>query len=377
MNSIGTLLRLTTFGESHGKAMGGILDGIPAGICLDFDKINKEIARRRPGQSSVTTSRAEDDAVEFLSGISEKGFTLGTPIGFIVRNKDHRSSDYNENRFKFRPNHADYTYIQKYGLRDHRGGGRSSARETVSWVIGAAITRQWLEKEGISVSAILSGVGDIALPDPFASLKENPESPAILLDDQEIQQKMVDKIAEAKKAGDSVGGSVACLITGLRPGVGEPMFDKLQSRLAGAMLSLNAVKSFEYGLGAESARKTGSESADIFHRSNGISFKTNYSGGIQGGISNGLPVYFSVAFKPTPTLLKDLETVDINGNPTILKAKGRHDPCVALRGVPVVEALAVLVIGDMLRLRKSNVCFRDFTDDEFSSTDDLSISYRL
>lgn len=355
--------------------MGGILDGMPAGIRLDFDRINEEIARRRPGQSTLTTARNEQDCVEFLSGISEKGLTLGTPIGFIVRNTDHRSGDYDENRFKFRPNHADFTYMQKYGIRDHRGGGRSSARETVSWVIAAAVVRQWLEKCGISVGAILSQVGDIRLPDPFKTLKSDPSASPAFDDDQTLHLAMLDEIARVKKNGDSVGGRVSCIITGLKPGVGEPMFDKLQSRLAAAMLSLNAVKSFEYGLGAESASSYGLDTADIFTVNNdrtdyGVTSKTNYSGGIQGGISNGLPVYFSVAFKPTPTVLTDLPTVDAHGNPTVLKAKGRHDPCVALRGVPVVESLAVLVVADMLRLSMSYPTYSDYKDDNLSGIND-------
>lgn len=354
MNTFGKALTLTTFGESHGKAMGGILDGMPPGVSVDMDIIRRDMERRRPGSSSLTTSRREPDEVEILSGISADGRTLGTPIGFIIRNHNQHSSDYDDYADKFRPNHADFTYQKKYGLREYRGGGRASARETVSWVAAASIVRQWLAQLGISVTAVLSAVGKVALPDPFATITHHPELPPRLDLDEETHNKMLEEIAAAKRNGDSVGGKAACLVTGLPVGLGEPMFDKLQSRLAAAMLSLNAVKGFEYGLGMRSAEAYGSETSDLFNpdaKKTGEPITlTNFSGGIQGGISNGMPVYFSVAFKPTPTLLRDIETVNTKWEPVVLKARGRHDPCVALRGVPVVEALAILTIGDMLKI---------------------------
>lgn len=329
MNTFGRNIRLTTFGESHGKAMGGILDGVPGGVRIDMDLILRETARRRPGQSRLVTARNEQDIPEILSGVTDDMITLGTPIGFIVRNTDQRSRDYGEMSRMYRPNHADYTYDMRYGLHEARGGGRASARETVNWVIGGAIARQLPCMRGIEIHARLSAVGGVE-----GSLEE-----------------LAKEIERAMKRGDSIGGIVECEVTGVPAGVGNPVFGKLHSRLAQAMMSINAAKGFEYGDGFRAASMRGSEHADIFTSLDGkIVTRSNHSGGIQGGISNGMPINFRVAFKPTPTLLTDIETVDKDGNPCILKGKGRHDPCVALRAVPVVEAMAALTICDELIL---------------------------
>ena len=322
MNTFGQRLRLTTFGESHGPAMGGILDGVPPRFKIDFEALQKGLDRRRPGQSTLTTARNEADRPEFLSGLTSDGVTLGTPIGFIVRNSDHRSSDYSATLL--RPNHADYTYMLRYGIRDHRGGGRASARETVNWCVGGEIARQLLASKGIAISARLISVG-------------GRES-----DFEEI-------IAAAKRNGDSVGAVVGCVINGMPGGVGDPVFGKLHARLAQAIMSINAAKGFDYGLGFESANQLGSDVVDFFRcDEDGIHTTTNYSGGIQGGISNGQDIWFRVAFKPTPTLMRDVVTVDIDGEEHVLKAAGRHDPCVGVRAVPVVEAMAALTIADAM-----------------------------
>ena len=351
MNSFGLNLRLTTFGESHGKAIGGIIDGFPPGFKIDFYDLSKAIAERRPGSSINVTQRQEDDMPEFLSGINEEGITLGTPIGFIIRNKDSHSRDYDELETKYRPNHADYTYDARYGMRDHRGGGRSSARETANWVVAGALANQLLKKKGISVSAILSSVGNISFTKRIIeNLSISPLNlKEFLLTDNEKAQ-IEDEIASAKRNGDSIGGIITCLITGVKAGMGNPVFDKLQSRLAQAMLSINAVKGFEYGLGTSISSKFGSEILDTFDviDSGDIITKSNFSGGIQGGISNGMPIFFNVFFKPTPTILKELNTIDNNKNRVTLKMTGRHDPCVAVRGVPVVKAMASLVLADFM-----------------------------
>ena len=350
MNTIGNKLRLTTFGESHGPAMGGIIDGFPPNFKINFDELYCEIAKRAPGSSSLVTQRNEKDIPEFLSGITENGLTLGTPIGYIVRNSDNRSKDYSELEEKYRPNHADYTYDAKYGIRDYRGGGRSSARETVNWVIAGALAQQWLIENGISIQAELTAVGAISFAeelkhkfstDPFAGYEfKVPE---------EIKKQMDDQILQAKSNGDSVGGLVTCLIKGIKAGVGSPVFEKLHSRIAMAMMSINAAKGFEYGLGMASSKSFGSQTLDIFETENNqVKTSSNFSGGIQGGISNGMPIYFNVAFKPTPTIMKELKTIDTKGNKTTLKMTGRHDPCVAVRAVPVVKALTALVVMDAL-----------------------------
>ncbi|MCM1490510.1 MAG: chorismate synthase [Muribaculum sp.] len=330
MNTFGRNLRLTTFGESHGKAMGGIIDGIPAGVALSMDIILKETARRRPGQSHLVTARNEKDIPEFLSGLTDDMVTLGTPIGFMVRNTDQHSSDYDEMASLYRPNHADFTYDCRYGIRDPRGGGRSSARETLNWVIAGAIARQLPCMESISINAGIVAIGQVS----------------------GSYDAMMAEVERAMKEGDSVGGVIKCVVSGVPAGIGNPVFGKLHARLAAAMMSINAAKGFEYGDGFAAAAMRGSEQADIFTSDNGnITTITNHSGGIQGGISNGNDLIFRVAFKPTPTLLQDIPTVDKDGKPAILKGKGRHDPCVALRAVPVVEAMTALTLADELLMK--------------------------
>lgn len=352
MNTFGKHLTLTTFGESHGPAMGGVIDGFPPGYKIDFEALYAEVAKRRPGQSALVTARNESDRPEFLSGISPEGITIGTPIGFIVRNSDHHSGDYDEMARIYRPNHADYTYICKYGIRDHRGGGRSSARETVNWVVAGALANQWLLTKGISVEAVLTQVGAVSAGDVFEDAMKHPDCPVSLDISPELRKAMEEEVMLAKKGGDSVGGRVGCLITGLPAGVGSPVADKLHAALAAAMMSINAAKGFEYGIGFRSASSFGSDTADSFvpaeYPGAPLRTATNYSGGIQGGISNGMPIFFSVAFKPTPTLMKPLSTVDASGNAATLNPAGRHDPCVAVRAVPVVKAMASLVIADFL-----------------------------
>lgn len=351
MNTFGKRLTLTTFGESHGPAMGGVVDGFPPGMKVDFELLYEEVAKRRPGQSVLTTARNEADRPEFLSGISTDGVTLGTPIGFIVRNSDHRPGDYDEMARVFRPNHADYTYIAKYGIRDPRGGGRQSARETVNWVVAGALAQQWLAAKGITVESALTTAGGVTAGDVFDGLMTNPEEPFTLKVNHDIQLAMEEEIFLAKKRGDSIGGAVSCCISGVPAGVGGPVADKLHARLAAAMMSINATKGFEYGLGFRAASSRGSETSDRFvpnGTGRDLHTSTNYSGGIQGGISNGMPIFFRVAFKPTPTLLMPVDTVDTGGNPTVLKPAGRHDPCVALRAVAVVKAMAALTVMDLM-----------------------------
>lgn len=349
MNTFGTKLRITTFGESHGPAIGGIIDGFPAGFKIDFDKINSEVSKRSPGSSPLVTQRKESDVPELLSGISTDGITLGTPIGFIIRNSDNRSKDYSELEEKYRPNHADYTYDIKYGIRDYRGGGRASARDTANWVVAGAFASQWLEKHDITVYSSLTGVGSIDFtPEILKSLSCNPYSNPSLEISEETRNQMEQEIENARMEGDSIGGKVTCVISGLKAGIGDPVFDKLHARLALAMMSINAAKGFEYGLGSKLAECKGSETLDIFSSSDEGITKTNYSGGIQGGISNGMPVFFTVSFKPTPTIMKEVNTINKRGENVTLKMKGRHDPCVAVRAVAVVKAMAALTIADFL-----------------------------
>lgn len=350
MNSFGKNLRITTFGESHGPAIGGVIDGFPSGFKINFEELFEEISKRSPGSSTLVTQRKESDRPEFLSGINEDGITLGTSIGFIIRNSDNRGKDYSELADKYRPNHADYTYDAKYGLRDYRGGGRASARETANWVVAGALAQQWLKKQGITIQSVLSGVGNKDFSNLITdTLSTSPFNHLDLELTEEMKKEMEQEILKAKNEGDSVGGKVSCLALGLNPGVGEPIFDKLQARLAQAMLSINAAKGFEYGLGMESAHKRGSEILDTFNTLDGKVFtETNYSGGLQGGITNGMPVFFNVAFKPTPTIMTELLTIDKNQNKTILKMKGRHDPCVAVRAVAVVKAMTALTLADFL-----------------------------
>ena len=354
MNSFGRIFRLTTFGESHGEAIGGVIDGMPAGIDIDLDFIQSELNRRRPGQSQLTTSRQEADKVELLSGVFE-GKSTGCPIGFIVRNTNQHSNDYDNMRSLFRPSHADYTYQTKYGIRDHRGGGRSSARITISRCVGGALAKLVLRQKGISVQAYTSQVGHIALDRDYQryDLSLTDMNP-VRCPDPEKAALMEDLILKVKGEGDTIGGVITCVIKGCPVGLGEPEFGKLHASLGQAMLSINAVKGFEYGEGFEGVTARGSEQNDIFRSENGrITTVTNHSGGIQGGISNGQDIYFRVAFKPVATLLQEQETVDMDGNPTTLTAKGRHDPCVLPRAVPVVESMAAMVILDNILLKNS------------------------
>lgn len=348
MNSFGEIFRVTTFGESHGAAVGGVIDGMPADIAIDIDRVQQELNRRRPGQSSIVTPRDEKDRVKILSGIFE-GKTTGTPIGFIVENADQHSSDYENIRNTFRPSHADFTYTSKYGLRDHRGGGRSSARETISRVVAGAFARQALEQIGVKIYAYTSQVGNLSLKDDYTLYDPAMiECNDVRCPDPEMASKMRELISQIKAEGDTIGGVITGVVKDCPVGLGQPAFGKLHATLGAAMLGINAVKGFEYGMGFAGVGHRGSEMIDRFYtRDNGtIGTLTNHSGGIQGGISNGEDIYFRVAFKPVATLLKEVETVDKDGNGTILKAKGRHDPCVLPRAVPVVEAMTAIVILD-------------------------------
>ncbi len=346
MNTFGNLFRLTSFGESHGEAVGGILDGCPAGLELDMDFIQNELDRRKPGQSRITTPRKESDTVVFLSGIFE-GKTTGTPIAFMVKNENQHSSDYDNLKDVFRPSHADFTYFSKYGIRDHRGGGRSSARETIARVVGGAIAKLFLKKLNIDIKAYTSQVGHIALEKDYTRYDLSKiEDTAVRCPDPEKAEEMIALINEVKSKGDTIGGIITCVVKGTPVGLGEPVFGKLHAALGSAMLSINAVKGFEYGMGFD-VNHRGSEVNDSFFNDHGtISTRTNNSGGIQAGISNGQDIYFRVAFKPVSTILMQQNTVDIHGNETIVKARGRHDACVLPRAVPIVEAMAALVIMD-------------------------------
>ena len=355
-NTFGNIFRLTTFGESHGAGIGGVIDGFPAGIELDMDFIQSELDRRKPGQSRITTDRKEADQVEFLSGVFE-GKSTGCPIGFLVRNTNQHSNDYENLRNLYRPSHADYGYTQKYGLRDHRGGGRSSARETIARCVGGALAKLALNQLGITVQAYTSQVGSIALENDYRLYDlSQTESNAVRCPDTAKAAEMEQLIADVKAVGDTIGGIITCVIKGCPVGLGQPAFGKLHAALGGAMLSINAVKGFEYGEGFAGVTARGSEQNDIFYNNNGrIDTRTNHSGGIQGGISNGQDIYFRVAFKPVATLLMEQETVDLQGNDTIVKARGRHDPCVLPRAVPIVEAMAAMVLLDYYLLDKTTL----------------------
>lgn len=364
-NTFGNIFTLTTYGESHGLAVGGVIDGMPAGIPVDMEFLQSEMARRRPGQSAITTGRQEADQVELLSGVFE-GVTTGTPIGFEVRNNNQHSGDYENIRNLFRPSHADYTYTQKYGLRDHRGGGRSSARETLSRVVGGAFAKMALRQLGIEIKAYTSQVGNIVLPGSYLDYDLNKiESNAVRCPDPVTAASMEQLIKEVKAEGDTIGGVITCVIQGVPVGLGEPAFGKLHAALGGAMLSINACKGFEYGLGFQDCGKRGSEMIDSFvierdgkssvgtkESKATVGTLTNHSGGIQGGISNGEDIYFRCAFKPVATLLREIETIDKDLNPTILHARGRHDPCVLPRAVPIVEAMAAMTILDYYLMNK-------------------------
>lgn len=355
MNTFGNILRLTTFGESHGPGVGGVIDGFPAGVEVDLDFIQAELDRRRPGQSALTTARKESDRVEFLSGIFE-GRTTGCPIGFLVRNENQHSADYENLRHLYRPSHADFTYATKYGLRDHRGGGRTSARETIARCVGGAMAKLALRHYGIRVTAYTSQVGPIALtggPDDY-DLTEAERNP-VRCPDPDVAEQMAHLIAEVKAEGDTIGGIITGVITGCPVGLGQPVFGKLHAALGAAMLSINAVKGFEYGEGFAGVTARGSEQNDVFvpDGKGGITTLTNHSGGIQGGLSNGQTIRFRVAFKPVATLLREQQTVDDRGQSTIVKARGRHDPCVLPRAVPIVEAMAAMTILDHLLLDRT------------------------
>ncbi len=348
-NKFGKIFTLTTFGESHGIAIGGVIDGCPANKDIDLSIVQLDLDRRKPGQSKIVTQRKESDKVEFLSGIFE-GKTTGTPIGFIIVNKDQKSKDYDHIKNVFRPSHADFVYQKKYGIRDYRGGGRSSARETACRVVAGSIAKQILND--ISFKAFVSRVGDISISSNFSKVKfENIEKNPVRCPDLKKAKEMENLIKSVRKEGDTIGGVVSCIIKNVPVGIGEPVFDKLHAELGKAMLSINAVKGFEYGSGFAGVKMKGSEHNDQYEADE--STKTNHSGGIQGGISNGMDIYFNVAFKPVATIMKDQKTIDSKGKETSISGKGRHDPCVVPRAVPIVEAMASLVILDMILINNS------------------------
>jgi chorismate synthase len=354
-NSFGRLFRLTTFGESHGKALGAIVEGCPAGLTLDLEKIRLEMQRRKPGQSKITTQRKEEDEIELLSGVFE-GKTTGTPIGILIPNADQKSKDYAHIADQFRPSHADYTYFEKYGHRDYRGGGRSSARETAARVAGGAIAKQLLGTKGISIQAYVSQVGTLRLEKSYTALNlDLAEDNIVRCPDPELATRMIEHIDAVRLERDTIGGIVSCVIKNCPPGLGEPVFDRLHAELGKAMLSINAVKGFEYGSGFEGVALRGSQHNDAFVQQDGkVHTLTNHSGGIQGGISNGQDIYFRVAFKPVATIMQDQASINEAGKAVTVSGKGRHDPCVVPRAVPIVEAMAALVLADFLLLSKTN-----------------------
>lgn len=341
-NTFGNFFKLTTFGESHGEAIGGVIDGCPAGVSIDLDAIENQMMRRRPGQSTIVTQRKEADTVRFLSGIFE-GKTTGSPIGFIIENTNQKSADYTHIKDSYRPSHADYTFDKKYGYRDYRGGGRSSARETACRVAAGAIASQLLG--AIAITGYVSSVGDLTLEKPYQELDFNTvDSNVVRCPDAEMASKMIAKIKEIKKQGDTIGGIITCVIQNVPVGLGEPVFDKLHAQLGKAMLSINAVKGFEFGSGFKGATMNGSEHNDLFNQDG--TTKSNLSGGVQGGISNGMDIYFRVAFKPVATIMQKQQTINSKGEKVEMQGKGRHDPCVVPRAVPIVEAMAALTIAD-------------------------------
>lgn len=348
-NQLGNLLTLNTFGESHGLAYGGIITNFPAGLELDLEAVQHELDRRKPGQSAIVTQRKESDTVKFLSGIFD-GKTTGTPIGFIIENENQKSKDYDHLAQAYRPSHADYTYDQKFGFRDHRGGGKSSARETINWVAAGALAKQLLAD--VQINAYVSSVGDIFCEKPYQDLDFSKiDDNIVRCPDEETAEKMIAKIKEIKKQGNTIGGTITCVIKNVPTGWGEPIFGKLQAELGKAMLNINACKGFEYGSGFCGAKMLGSEHNDLFNEDG--TTKTNLSGGIQGGISNGMDIYFRAAFKPIATILRPQESIDKDGNSVTVEGKGRHDPCVLPRAVPVVEALAAFVLADMMLINKT------------------------
>lgn len=354
-NSFGTLFKISTFGESHGAALGVVIDGCVAGLEVDFNFIQTELNRRKPGQSAITTARKEDESFEILSGIFE-GKTTGAPICMLVRNNDQRSQDYSHLKDVFRPSHADYTYQTKYGIRDYRGGGRSSARETVARVLAGAVAKLFLAQKGITINAYVSQVGPIKLStSPEHIITENIEKSIVRCPDETVSNQMIELITETGKKGDSVGGAISCVIKNVPAGLGEPVFDKLHAELGKAMLSINACKGFEIGSGFDAAQSFGSAHNDeFFVKENVIHTRTNNSGGIQGGISNGEPIYFRCAFKPVATIRSEQNTVSTQGEEITMQASGRHDPCVVPRAVPIVEAMAALVLADFVLRQQTN-----------------------
>jgi chorismate synthase len=349
-NIFGNAFRLTTFGESHGPALGGVIDGCPAGITLDMEAIQEELNRRKPGQSAIVTQRKEPDEVHFYSGVFE-GKTTGTPIGFTIYNTNQKSKDYSHIKDSYRPSHADYVYEKKYGVRDYRGGGRSSARETASRVVAGAVAKQMLS--GITITAYVSAVGDLRLEEHYSNLDFSLiESNPVRCPHPKTAAAMEDYIKSVRKDGDTVGGVVSCVVQNVPVGLGEPVFDKLNAVLGGAMLSINAVKGFEYGSGFAGAAMRGSAHNDLYNEDG--STKTNYSGGIQGGITNGMDIYFNVAFKPVATIMQSQETLNNSGEIVDMQGKGRHDPCVVPRAVPIVEAMTALVLADFTLLQRTN-----------------------
>ncbi len=355
-NTFGNLFKLTSFGESHGSMIGGIIEGCPAGLEINKGLIQKDLDRRKPGQSKVTSPRKEDDKVQLLSGIFE-GKSTGTPIGFLIPNINSKSQDYSNIKDVFRPSHADYTYEEKYGLRDYRGGGRSSARETACRVVAGSIAKQLLNNYGIKISAYVSSIGNIFADEKNMDLNKDYDSNIVRCPDNDASEKMINLITELKSKGNTVGGQIKCIINGVKPGLGQPVFDKLHADLGKAMLSINAVKGFEYGSGFSGSKMTGSVHNDEFIVENGnVSTKTNNSGGIQGGISNGEEIYFKVAFKPVATIMSKQNSIDKEKTNVELSVKGRHDPCVVPRAVPIVESMAAIVLADhLLRNRTSKL----------------------
>lgn len=353
-NSYGHIFKITTFGEAHGEAIGVILDGCPAGLPIDREAIQRDLDRRKPGQSKITTQRKEEDKFQILSGVFE-GNATGTPLTIVIANKDARSKDYSHIADKYRPSHADFTYQSKYGIRDYRGGGRSSARETAARVAAGSIAKQFLSTKGVSVQAYVSQVGKIKLEIDHTQLDLNAgEDNLVRCPEPKVAQDMIDLIDQTRKNKDTIGGVVSCVIKGVPPGLGEPVFDKLHAELAKAMMGINAVKGFEYGSGFAGVEMNGSSHNDEFYVENDkVKTRTNYSGGIQGGISNGQDIYFRVAFKPVATIMKDQQSIDQSGGKTTVKGKGRHDPCVVPRAVPIVEAMAALVIADFYLINKA------------------------
>jgi chorismate synthase len=354
-NSFGKLFKITTFGESHGLALGVIIEGCPAGLKIDEEKIRLEMQRRKPGQSKITTQRKEEDEIQILSGVFE-GQSTGTPIGIVIPNSDQKSKDYSHISDKFRPSHADYTYFEKYGIRDYRGGGRSSARETAARVAAGAIAKQLLETRGVTVQAFVSQVGDLTLQKNYQELDlSKTEENIVRCPDPETAERMIELIDSVRLERDTIGGVVTCVIKNTPVGIGEPVFDRLHAELGKAMLSINAVKGFEYGSGFEGVKMRGSQHNDSFVKEGEkIHTLTNHSGGIQGGISNGEDIYFRVAFKPVATIMQDQDSLNEAGESVIVSGKGRHDPCVVPRAVPIVEAMAALVIADYILLAKTN-----------------------